>query len=65
MKDDWIGFTEYYLNRCHKESKIGDDFDIEVYAMLIELDTKLGTSASQQLFSCLQKTSRWDIIKKV
>ena len=64
MRNKGFGFTEYYL-RCLKESKMSVEFDIEVYAMIIELDTKLGTSGSQLLRACLVKTSRWDIIKKV
>ena len=57
------GFAAVYLERCNKESKTGDKIDVYVYLRLIELDTKLGTSTSEQLNSCLVHTSRWDIIK--
>ena len=62
-KNNWVGFAEVYLERCKKESKTGDEIDIEMYAKLVELDTKLGTRSSEQLFICLRFTVRWDIIK--
>ena len=37
--------------------------DIELFNRLVELDRKLGTSSSEQLFWCLTYTSRWEIIK--
>ena len=58
-----VGFAEVYLRRCDKESKSNDGIDKEIYAKLVELDTRLGTTASEQLFMCLWHTSRSDIIK--
>ena len=52
-----------YLYRCDKESKSDDEMDMQVFQQLIELDTKLGTAASEQLFSYLLYTTRLDIIK--
>ena len=51
------------MHRCNKESKIGDIIDFEVYARLVDLDTKLGTCTAEQLFICLNYTTRWEIIK--
>ena len=62
-KDGWVGFAHVYLYRCDEESKTGDKIDVDVYAQLVELDTKLGTRSSEQLFSCLSFTTRWNIIK--
>ena len=62
-KGNFVGFAHVYLERCNKESKTGDKIDVEVYARLFELDTKLGTRSSEQLFWCLLLTTRWDIIK--
>ena len=59
----WAGFAEIYLERCNQESKTDDKIDVKVYTRLIELDTKLGTRISEQLFLCLLHTIRWDIIK--
>ena len=62
-KGNFVGFAHVYLERCNKESKTGDKIDVEVYARLFELDTKLGTRTSEQLFLCLFLTTRLDIIK--
>ena len=56
-------YVEVYLYCCNKESKTDDEIDIQVFKQLAELDTKLGTTASEQLFSCLSHTIRCDIIK--
>ena len=60
---NWAGFANVYLYRCNKESKTGGHMDVEVYSKLMELDARLGTKASEQLFDCLRRTTRWDIIK--
>ena len=59
----WTGFAEVYLGHCQQELKPNEIIDIEVYEKLIELDTKLGIIASEQLYLCLQYTTRCDIIK--
>ena len=58
-----VGFAVVYLNRCKKESDSIEKVDINVYKQLVELDTKLGTTGSEQLHSCLLNTTRCDIIK--
>ena len=60
---NYVGFAHVYLQRCEKESKSNDGIDKEVYSKLVELDTRLGTTASEQLFNCLWSTTRSDIIK--
>ena len=62
-KNKWVGFASFYLGRCQEKSKTGDKIDERIYAKLIELDTRLGTKASEQLYYCLNRTTRWDIIK--
>ena len=52
-----------YLYCCDKESKSNDEIDMQVLNQLIELDTKHGTAASEQLFDHLSYTTRLDIIK--
>ena len=62
----FIGYAEQYLDRCKTESKsdnINYIIDIRVFSKLVELDSKLGTLAVEQLFWCLIYTTRWDIIK--
>ena len=61
---DWIkkeagvfGYGNYYLN-----VNWYDEADASVYQKLINIDTVLGTDASQQLYGCLLWTDSWDII---
>ena len=60
-KNSWVGFAHRYL-KCDKR-KSDDEIDIQVYIELVELDSKLGTTASEQLLSCLEYTTRSDILK--
>ena len=57
------GFAVIYLNRCDKESKADDEINIHIYTELLELDSKFGTTASEQLFYCVKYTQRLDLIK--
>ena len=58
-----VGFAHVYLYRCDKESKAENIADVQLDKKLVELDTRLGTAASEQLFKGLQYTTRWDIFK--
>ena len=62
-KEDYVGFAEVYLQRCNIESKSDDEIDKEIYTKLVELDTRLGTTATEQLFWCVSYTLSLDIIK--
>ena len=62
-KNNWIGFAEVYLDRCFKETATCENVDIEVYTNLTVLDAALGTTASEQLFGCLKRTTKMDIIE--
>ena len=59
---DWIkkvggvGYAHYYLDKCIA-------IDKEVYSKLVELDTRLGTTSSEQLLWCVFYTLNLDIIK--
>ena len=57
------GFAGSYLWRCYEESKTRDKIDVDIYTLLAELDFKLGTTASEQLFHILNTTTQLDIIK--
>ena len=62
-KCNFIGYASVYLDRFHQESKSNDEIDIDVFKELVELDTKLGVTTSQQLYEGLYHTSRLDIIE--
>jgi len=55
-KVGYVGYARYYLRKCIS-------IDKEVYSKLVELDTRLGTTASEQLFWCVFSTLNLDIIK--
>ena len=57
------GFADRLLKQYENESKSDDQIDIQVYTRLVELDSRLGTTASEQLRWCVEFTSRSDIIK--
>ena len=59
---NYIGFGHFYFQR-NKESNQGDENDKEVYTKLVELDTRLGTPPTEQLFMCIYYTLDPDIIK--
>ena len=56
-------YAGLYLHRCNKEFKSVDNIDIDIHQKLVQLDIRLLTPVSEQLFSCLVFTTRWDIIK--
>ena len=66
---DWIkketeyeGYAEYYLVSFNDWRNINEP-DATVYQRLVDIDTRLGTELSLQLWCCLSYTTRWDIIK--
>ena len=67
----FVGFAHVYLWRCDQDEVRRKYLaDIESYKKLMELDSRLGTTRSEQLCSCLAvqklllcKTTRPDIIK--
>ena len=61
--EKWVGFAELYLNQCNKDSEIENIADTQVYSKLVELDSRIGTTATKQLFECLRYTLRLDILK--
>ena len=62
-KVNYVGFAEVYLQRCANESKSGNEIDKDLYTKLVELDKRLGTTASEHLFDCVYRTLNLDIIK--
>ena len=63
QKTDFVGFASEYLWRCEKESKSDEEIDIQVYTKLVKLDSRLGTTAAEQLLHCVAHTQRLDLIK--
>ena len=62
-KDEYVGFADAFLRLCETESKSDQQIDIQAYAKLVELDSKLGTSAAEQLFMCVYYSPRLELVK--
>ena len=63
-----VGYAHYYLERClnesmKNESQLQNKADVTVYKQLLEIDSKLGTTQSEQLFECVFYSLRMDLIK--
>ena len=60
---NYVGYAEYYLLKCYGESQLENKADIKIYKQLLEIDSKLGTTQTEQLFWCVFNTVRIDLIK--
>ena len=60
---DYVGYANYYLRECWDESELKNKADVAVYKQLLEIDSKLGTTQSEQLFWCLHFSPRKDLIE--
>ena len=59
----YVGHADYYLHNCWGESQLEDNADVTIYKQLLEVDTRLGTTQSEQLFQFLKYSVRMDLIK--
>ena len=59
----YVGYAHYYLQECWDESKLKNKADVAVYKQLLEIDSKLGTTQSEQLFGCVFQSPRKDLIE--
>ena len=62
-KSGYSGFAQFYLNRCQIESKSNNEIDVQVYGDLVKLDSRLGTTVTEQLFGSLFYSLSLDLIK--
>ena len=46
-----------YLKHCYDESELINKADITIYKQLLEIDSKLGTTQTEQLFSSFSDVS--------
>ena len=59
----FVGYANYYLGHCYDESEFVNKTDATIYEKLLEIDTKLGTTQTEQLFECVFYSVRMDLIK--
>ena len=62
-KVGWVGYGHYYLSKCWNKSEFKNEADVTIYKQLLEIDSKLGTSQSEQLRCCLCYSARKDFIE--
>ena len=59
----FVGYASKYLQECWDKSKLKNHADVTVYKQLLEIDSILGTTQSEQLFECVNYSLRMDLIK--
>ena len=59
----YVGFADYYLRKSYDKSELKNKADITIYKQLLEIDSQLGTTQTEQLFQCVFHSVRMDLIK--
>ena len=59
----YVGYANYYLQKCWDKSELKNKADVSIYKQLLEIDAKLGTTQSEQLFWCVFYSLRMDLIQ--
>ena len=62
-KLSYVGYANYYLRECWDKSELKNKADVQIYKQLLEIDSKLGTTQSEQLRRCLRYSPRMDLIE--
>ena len=60
---DYVGYADYYLQKCWNDTKLKNKADVAIYKQLLEIDSKLGTTPTEQLRWCLCYSPRKDLIE--
>ena len=59
-----VGYADYYLYQC-SGSALNNKAEIETYKTLLEIDSELGATQTEQLFESLFLSLRTDLIKVI
>ena len=59
----FAGYASFYLKECSDQSELINKADVAIYRKLLEIDSKLGTTSTEQLDRCVFYSHRMDIIK--
>ena len=62
-KKGYYGFANLYLYECIDKSELINKADVTIYKQLLEIDAKFGTTQMEQLWSCVRRSLRIDLIK--
>ena len=59
----YAGYAHIYLQGQYDNTELVNKADITIYKRLLEIDAKLGTTQTEQLFECVFDSVRLDLIK--
>ena len=59
----FVGYADYYLKQCWDEFELKNKAEVKIYKQLLAIDSKLGTTGSEQLLWCLSYSFRKDLIE--
>ena len=59
----FVGYAHYYLFKCWNKTELRNNADVAIYKQLLEIDSKLGTTQSEQLRGCLCYSPRKNFIE--
>ena len=59
----FVGYAHYYVNKCWDEQELTSKADATIYRKFLEIDTKLGTTSTEQLFYLVFCAVRLDLVK--
>ena len=60
---NYAGFAELYLAEKYNDEKLVNEANLERYKSLVAIDSKFGTTMSEQLLNCVRWTLRMDLIQ--
>ena len=61
----FVGFANFYLRKCYDFSELKNKGEVENYKELLEIDAKLGTTETEQLYKLVYNSVRMDLIKVI
>ena len=59
----YVGFANKYLQQCWNQTNLTNEADLDMFMLLVELDSLFGTTITEQVFKCVYVALRLDLIK--
>ena len=59
----YVGFANKYLQQCWNHTNLTNEADLNMFMLLVELDSLFGTTITEQVFMCVYVALRLDLIK--
>ena len=58
----YVGYANYYVMSCWDEQELTNKAHVTIYKTFLEIDTKLGTTSTEQLFELVFGAVRLDLV---